>query len=109
MTEPSEIVDVYLASRFKIGLEQLVLDASGGRIPPILRDVVEVELQQVDHRRYPDGGSTEGYIGTLTLEGVAYAIRCWVCTDLDGCRFLGDLSEFRPVAWQTTFKVAGRR
>jgi hypothetical protein len=106
MTEPSDAVDAYLSNRFKIGLEQLVLDATDGRMPAIVQGVVEVKAELIDQRRYPDGAVTQGYVGTLTLDGAAYEFRCWVHLDLDGGRFLGDLSEFRPVGWQTVFKVA---
>jgi len=109
MTSPSDAVDAYLSNRFRIGLEQLLLDATDGRMPVILQGVVEVKAEQIDQRRYPDGAVTQGYIGTLTLDGAAYEFRCWVYIDLDGGRFLGDLSEFRPTAWQAVLKVAQGR
>jgi|GEM_PF-2134540 hypothetical protein len=109
MTSPSDAVDAYLSNRFRIGLEQLLLDATDGRMPVILQGMVDVEAEQIDQRRYPDGAATQGFIGTLTLDGAAYEFRCWVYIDLDGGRFLGDLSEFRPTAWQAVFKVAQGR
>jgi hypothetical protein len=55
------------------------------------------------------GGVSEGYAGTLTIDGLTYGFRCWVYRDVDGGRFLSDLSEFSPVRWQASIQVTKAR
>jgi len=75
MADPSDTVDAYLESRFRTGLEQVLLDATGGYVPPALASVINVISGRFDTRRHPDGGVSEGYAGTLTIDGLAYAAR----------------------------------
>jgi hypothetical protein len=105
MAEPSDVVDSYLASRYRTGLEQVLLDATGGYVTPAVAAVVDVAAERFETRRHPDGGVSEGYEGTLTVQGVAYQYRCWVYLDFDGSRCLSDLSEFSPIGWQARIRL----
>src|SRR3954451_20084513 len=110
MADPSDTVNAYLEARFRTGIEQVLLDATGGHVPPALASVIKVIYGRFDIRRHPDGGVSEGYAGTLTIDGLTYAFRCWVYFDADGGRFLSDLSEFSPVWWQPSIQLTkGRR
>ena len=106
MAEASDVVDSYLASRYRTGLEQVLLDATGGRVTPTVAAVVDVTSERFETWRHPDGGVSEGYEGTLTVQGVVYRFRCWLYLDADGSRFLTDLSEFVPFAWHASIRVA---
>jgi hypothetical protein len=55
MADPSDTVDAYLQSRFRTGLEQILLDATGGSVPPALASVINIVFKQFDTRRHPDG------------------------------------------------------
>ena len=55
--------------------------------------------------RHPDGGISEGYAGSLTLQGVTYDWRAWVYSDSDGARFLSDLSAFEPKDWRAEIRM----
>ena len=108
MTHPSDAVDAYLSARYLVGLEQMLLDAVGGYATPALAGVVSVESQRVEQRRHPDGGTSEGYEGTLMVQGIIYRFRCWIYVEATGTRFMTDLSEFSPVGWETRFQFADR-
>jgi hypothetical protein len=43
--------------------------------------------------------------GVLTLDGVRYAWRASMFTDLDGERFVADLSRFEPVDWAAKLRL----
>jgi hypothetical protein len=101
MTDPSDAVDRYLAAVFRTRLEQVLLDIAGGKLNPVLAGAVETTCRRIDQRRHPDGGVTEGFAGTVSVQGVAYDCRFWLFVDGDGTRFLTDLSVFAPVGWQT--------
>ena len=105
MAEPSDAVDSYLEARFRIGLEQVLLDATGGYVTTPAAAIADVVSGRFDSRRHPDGGISEGYAGTLTIEGVTYEFRCWVYLDIDGGRYLSDLSEFSPTGWQASIRL----
>jgi hypothetical protein len=96
MVDPSAVVDAYLVNQFGVGLEQVLLKATAGELPRDLTGVVALSCSLLDDPIYPDGGKTEGYSATMTVQGVSYDFRCWVYRDFDGERFLSDLSEFAP-------------
>jgi hypothetical protein len=106
MGDPSDTVDAYLDSRFRTGLEQVLLDATGGYVSPALARTIGVIGEQFDARRHPDGGVSEGYTGTLTVEGLTYQFRCWIYHDIDGRRIVSDLSEFSPTEWKTGIRMS---
>jgi hypothetical protein len=108
MAEPSDAVDAYLVARFCTGLEQVLLDATGGYVTPAVAEVVDVASERFDVRRHPDGGVSEGYSGQLTVQGVTYAFRAWVYLDVGRGRFLSDVSEFSPGGWQVGIQSSGR-
>ncbi|HLZ67875.1 MAG TPA: hypothetical protein VKQ29_16745 [Aliidongia sp.] len=105
MSDPSDAVDTYLAERFKIGLEQVLLDASAGRLAPGLSGIVDVACNQINHWRYADRGVAFQYEGTMSVEGVAYRFRLWIYEEEDGRRFMTDLSEFAAVDWQARLRM----
>jgi hypothetical protein len=105
MSDPSDAVDTYLAERFKIGLEQTLVDASSGTIAPALVGAVQITCREKSHFSYQDRGTAYHYEGSLSVEGVTYRYRTWIFEDLDGLRFMTDLSEFAPVDWQATVKI----
>ena len=107
MTFPSDAADAYLASRFNVGLEQALLDIVDGYASPATAALTEVELDRFDVRHHPVGAISEGYAGRLTLQGVAYRWRAWIYRDVDGARFLSDLSEFSPVSWRAEIRMVG--
>ena len=108
MVDPSAAVDAYLVNQFGIGLEQVLLAATVGELPPGLSAVVTISCSLLDRRIHPDGGKTEGYTGTMTVQGVSYEFRCWVYRDVDGERFVSDLSEFVPKGWQAHVRIGTR-
>src|ERR1700761_6653519 len=100
MAPPPDAADAYLTSRFNTGLEQALLDLIDGDPSPARAALTGVDAERFDMRRHPDGSVSEGYAGHLTLQGVAYRWRAWIYRDIDGPRFLSDLSEFSPVDWR---------
>ena len=56
MSDPSDTVDSYLAERFKIGLEQVLVDASVGKTAPGLAGTVEVTCRERGCYHYRDRG-----------------------------------------------------
>jgi hypothetical protein len=100
MRDDSEPIDSYLTSRFGIGLERVLLDASAGIADPVLAGSVRTACDPVGAFSYEDGGVSELYQGVLTVQGVTYRYRCAVFTDTGGARFLEDLGEIEAVRWE---------
>ena len=107
MTSPSDAADAYLITRFGCGLELAILDVIDGYPSSVTAALTDVEVERFDTRHHAGGSVSEGYIGHLTLQGVAYSWRAWVYRDIDGSRFLSDLSEFSPISWRAEIRVAG--
>jgi hypothetical protein len=105
MHDASEPIDSYLTSRFGIGLERVLLDASAGYTDPSLAGSVRTACDPVGAFTYEDGGVSELYQGVLTLEGVTYRYRCAVFTDSGGARFLETLGEVEAVRWEVGLVV----
>lgn len=108
MTDPSDAVDVYLSTRYLVGLEQALIDATGGYLTPALAGVVSVQSQRIEERHHPDGGVSEGYEGTLKVQGVSYQFLAWIYIEATGERFMTDLSEFVPLGWEANIRLADR-
>ncbi len=107
MANPSDAADAYLTSRFNTRLEQALLDLINDRPSPARAALTAIDAARFDSRRHADGSISEGYAGRLTLQGVAYSWRAWIYRDVDGARFLSDLSEFSPVDWRAAIRLAG--
>lgn len=105
MPDSSDVVDRYLADRFQIGLEQTIVEASKGAVPAILAGAVEVTLTQQGRYDYADRGQAFHYHGTISVEGVTYWYRCWIYQEIDGGRFMTDLSEFAAHDWRVGIRV----
>jgi len=109
MTDPSAAVDSYLAERFKIGLEQVLVDASVGKMAPGLAGTVEVTCRERGCFHYPDRGRAYHYEGAIIVAGVAYRYRTWIYEEHGGTRYMTDLSEFAPVDWQARLRITHGR
>ena len=99
MRDASETVDAYLTSRFGIGLEQLLADATSGELPCTLARSITLACDPVGAFDYEDGGTSKLYQGLLRIEGVTYRFRCAVFTDAGGGRFVESVSELQIVDW----------
>jgi hypothetical protein len=105
MVEPSAAVDTYLVNQSGIGLEQVLLKATAGELPLDLTGVVTISCSLLDCLIHPNDGKTEGYSGTMIVQGASYEFRCWVYRGFDGERFLSDLSEFAPKGWRAQVRI----
>jgi hypothetical protein len=105
MPDSSDAVDTYLVARFRIGLEQVLLDASSGYQSPLLAGNVETVCNQMNRWRYADRGVAYQYQGSMTVKGMFYRCRFWICEDEDGRRHVTDLSEFAPVRWDARLRI----
>lgn len=109
MRDASDAVNAYLASRFGLGLEQLLVDATAGRQAPALAESVAVACDPVGTFDYEDGGTNALFQGLLTIEGVVYRFRCAVFTDAGGARFLESVGELEIVRWGVRLVVPAAR
>ncbi len=66
MTNPSDVADAYLASRFNTRLEQVLLDLIDDCPLPARAALTGVKAERFDTRRHPDGSVSEGYTGRLS-------------------------------------------
>lgn len=107
--DPSDAVDRYLAARFGVGLEQLLLDAACRRTTAALAGAVTLFAARTDRVEHRDGGISETHVGTLAVEGVTYRFRFTTFADPGGTRFVSDVGEFSPLGWQTAFTLKGQR
>jgi len=103
-SSPDDIVDAYLADRFKIGLEQVIVDASRGVMSAALTGTVEITCRINGRFRYEDRGEALHCDGSITVEGVTYRYRTWIFEDLDGARYMTDLSEFAMEDWKVNLR-----
>jgi hypothetical protein len=108
MPSSSDVVDEYLAGRFAVGLEQVLLDATRGSLTSVLTGCASVEAGRTRRWPYADGGASERYDGALTLDGVRYQFAVEIFVDEDGARYVTDVPLFDPVSWTTSLRlVAG--
>jgi len=105
MPDSSDVVDRYLSDRFSIGLEQVIVEASKGALPAILAGAVEVSLNQRGRYDYADRGQAFHYEGSIIVEGVTYWFRTWIYQEVDGGRFMTDLSEFAAYDWRIPIRI----
>jgi hypothetical protein len=105
MLSPEDAVNTYLMEHHEVCLEEVIAEATEGRVRPTLAGAVEATASRLDHWRDEDGAVAELFDGTLTLQGARYAWRAAVYTDVDGGRFIADLSEFRPVDWRARLRL----
>jgi hypothetical protein len=99
MRDASDAIDAYLTSRFGIGLERLLAEATSSGPAPALAGSVTVACDPVGAFDYEDGGTSALYQGMLTIEGVTYRFRCAVFTDAGGGRFVESVGELQIVDW----------
>ena len=109
MGDPSDAVDTYLVERFKTGLEQVIVDASRGVTVPALLGIVAITCRINGRFRYQDRGEALHCDGSIAIEGVAYRYRAWIFEDLDGARFMTDLSEFALEDWKAELRTGRAR
>jgi len=107
---PDDIVDAYLTAQFGVGLEEVLLEATYGKVPPQLAGAVTSTAEKVGHRWYSDGGLAEYFDGTLTILGVAYAFKCEAYSVPEAYvhRLLTNVSIFEPVEWTAGIRVGER-
>jgi hypothetical protein len=103
---PEDVVNAFLVERFEVCLEDVISDAAAGVIRAQLSPVVEATSSCLARWHDEDGALAELFGGLLAVDGVRYAWRASIFTDLDGKRYLTDLVEFRPLDWATVMKVA---
>jgi len=99
MVDASRAIDAYLISRFGIGLERVLADATAGVVSLAIAGSVKVACDPVGTFAYEDGGASEQYQGMLTVEGVTYRFRCSVFTDAGEARFMESIGELEAVQW----------
>jgi hypothetical protein len=95
--DASQAIDAYLAARFGISLERVLADATAGVVSLAIAGAVAVDCDPVGSFAYEDGGASEQYQGTLTVEGVTYRFRCSVFTDAGDARFMESIGELEAV------------
>jgi len=107
MTDWLAAVDAYLYTIGSVGVEDALCDACiSGRVPAALAGSLEIERELSQRTAEADGGSSEIYLGTLTLAGLRYGFECRLFVDADGSYFVSDIARFEPVEWQTGIRVA---
>ena len=102
---PEDAVNAYLTAHHAVCLEEVISEGVDGRVRPGLAAALQVAARRLDHWRDEDGGVAEVYEGMLTLQGVRYAWRAAMFTDLDGERFMASLAEFKPVEWRASLRL----
>src|SRR4051794_27484246 len=107
--DASEAVDTYLIETFRIGLEQVLAEATAGRMPIFLPDAVQIRATPLDVDIDDDGGIAESFEGTFSLNGLAYSFVCSVFTDRIGERFVSDIAEFEPAEWSARVSMLPAR
>ena len=96
-----DVVDAYLSDRFNVGLEQVLLDATKGRVPPQLVGHVTADLKPDGDWLYSDGGLSEFFEGDFVVAGVTYRVRVetWSRPAAYVAPFLTNVAKFEPVEW----------
>jgi hypothetical protein len=107
---PEDVVNSFLLTNYRTGLEDVLAEATVGRVPIAVADPVQLIANScLDIWRDDEGAVGELYEGVLRVAGIDYHYRCAVFTDREGGRFVADISEFRPQGWQTRMVVGGGR
>src|SRR4051794_11334045 len=105
MQSPEDAVNAYFIEHHEVCLEEVIAEATEGTVRPQLAADIQVSASKLDQWRDEDGAVAELFDGILTLEGVRYAWRAAIYTDMDGGRFVAELSEFRPVDWRAKLRL----
>jgi hypothetical protein len=105
MMAPDDAVNLFLFENFGLGLEDVLTLGIEKKARPQLQHRVVCGAERIDHWRDEDGAVTELFEGVLTVDGVRYAWRASVYTDLDGDRFLANIGAFAPLDWRAGLRV----
>jgi hypothetical protein len=105
MRTAEEAVNEYLVETFQVCLEEVIADASDGKVRPELAEAVQVTASRLDRWRDDDGALIDLCEGTLTLRGARYAWRASIYTDADQLKFVADVGEFRPMDWKAQMRL----
>lgn len=97
MLDASRAIDAYLISRFGIGLERVLSEATAGVVSLAIAGAVKVACDPVGTFAYEDGGASEQHQGMLTVEGVRYRFKCSVFIDAGDARFIESIGELEAV------------
>jgi hypothetical protein len=100
-----DAVNTYLIEHHDVCLEEVIADATEGKVRASLARAIETTATRLDQWRDEDGAVAELFDGTLTLNGARYAWRAAIYTDLDGGRFVADLMQFEPVDWRARVRL----
>ena len=102
-----EAVDAYLYELGRIGAEQVLCDGClSGRVLPAVAGCCTIEPELIHRTMEDDGGTAEGYQGTLVVAGVRYVFECQLFADQDGSYFVSNIAHFEPVEWTAELRIA---
>jgi hypothetical protein len=102
---PEDALNLFLLENFGLGLEEVLTLAIEKQTPPQCEHRLAGAAERIDHWRDEDGAVTELYEGLLTVDGVRYAWRASVYTDLDGDRFIANIGHLAPLDWRAGLRV----
>lgn len=102
---PEDALNLFLLENFGLGLEEILTLAIEKRTRPQFEHRLTGAAERIDHWRDEDGAVTELYDGLLTVDGVRYAWRASVYTDLDGDRFIANIGDFAPLDWRASLRI----
>jgi hypothetical protein len=106
--DASDAIDAYMIARFGISLERVLSDATLGVVNLAINGSVKVACDPIGALPYKDGGVSEAYQGSLTIEGVTYRLRFVTFTDAGGARFIERIGELEAVRWDVRLVVPKR-
>jgi hypothetical protein len=102
---PEDALNLFLLEHFGLGLEEVLTLAIEKRTRPQFEHRLAGTAERIDHWRDEDGAVTELYDGLLTVDGVRYAWRASVYTDLDGDRFIANIADLAALDWRAGLRV----
>jgi hypothetical protein len=102
---PDDAVNLFLLESFGFGLEEALTRGIERRVDGALAARLACSAERLDHWRDEDGAVTELFEGVLSVDGVRYAWRASVHTDLDGDRFIAHVAAFAPLDWRAALRV----
>jgi len=105
-----DLVDDYLAERFGIGLEAVLLDAIEQRPTAATAGTVSVTIESGSRSPHYDGGLSESFIGSVEVAGMSYSFHAETYSVPDAYvrRFLVNLWRFEPMEWQAVAQLSER-
>jgi hypothetical protein len=83
----------------------VLAEITAALLPIYLADAVHYTSKRIDRCVDEDGGVSEMFEGTLTVEGIESRFRCATFVDRAGGRFVSDVGEFVPVEWRARLVV----